>query len=215
MNWLWIGGVLGAIAIVTAPAPISHAPRLGIALAREGPIVAIPKPTDRYLTNFTRHYMSGLALGQETVVIANTGRTLLFTADGWVREIDDVEAGTHRNLSRIGGRVLGAAFVPGSNTAVVACDVAKGLMRLDVGVLPGDVNVTLLTAASDSDGRLITYCDDVAVAGGRSGEELTFCGACMVTHAGTAPTASVMRPHCAFPVHRLVGQDMRASTPSP
>lgn len=180
-------GAATAVLVALAPPPLPGIPRAAAAPRAAGteiePAVFPSHMTNAYLRDQVRHYVSGAVPGQETVVLGSRG-AYVFASDGWLKAID-FERNATRRLLHVGGRVLGAEVVPGSgDTAFVACDVAKGLLRVQLDAPPtqsweardppgggggGSVQV-LATYAADERGTdadasgPIAYCDDVALA---------------------------------------------------
>jgi sugar lactone lactonase YvrE len=96
-----------------------------------------------YLRDHVSHLSEGAVRQQETPVHdPRDGSLYLFEADGWLTRlrapqaddegphINSVDVAPHR-VMYVGGRVLGAAFIP-STSRIVACDVAKGLVEIDI-----------------------------------------------------------------------------------
>lgn len=131
--------------------------RVPFSLPREVPIQRtefLPESLNSYITQNARHLVTGQVMGQETPIISPSGRIFVFDVNGWLLEVDE----THNSSSRVlfaGGRTLGAVFA--TESLIYACDVAKGLISIDIS---SNAITVLVTYAG---GAPVLYCDDVDI----------------------------------------------------
>jgi sugar lactone lactonase YvrE len=130
-----------------------------------------PMAVNALLRTRVRHLVSGAVPGQETFVIDAAASTrqhpvgYAFSEDGWLSRVD-VAVNASQRVMFIGGRVLGARMHPAQPGVIVGCDVAKGLISVDVAAR----TIAVLSTASDegdpegAQEHTVLYCDDVEVA---------------------------------------------------